>query len=188
MPKRNHGPAAGDTRCSIGRTLELIGDRWSLLILREALNGATRYSDFRDRLTVASDVLTQRLGVLVEGGVLDKRPYREAGSRSRMAYHLTPAGRELTVLFGALQQWGDQHCPHPDGPLVRRTSRTSGDPLRVAFVSTDGHETPLDDVDLATPVEAASAPSAANGSTAACSRRAPDLGIAMQSMARRPNG
>jgi DNA-binding HxlR family transcriptional regulator len=167
MPKQTHAPASSDTRCSIGRTLELFGDRWSLLILREALNGATRYSDFRERLTVASDVLTQRLGVLVEGGVLDKRPYREAGARSRMAYHLTPAGRELMVVFGALQQWGDQHCPHPDGPLVRRTSRTSGAPLRVAFVGTDGHETPLDDVDLATPVEAASAPSSGRVTTAA---------------------
>ncbi|MFI0509460.1 winged helix-turn-helix transcriptional regulator [Streptomyces sp. WSLK1-5] len=155
MPKRSHGPAAGDTHCSIGRALEMIGDRWSLLILREALNGATRYSEFRDRLPVASDVLTQRLGVLMEGGVLDKQPYREAGARSRMAYHLTPAGRELVVVFGALQQWGDQHCPHPDGPLVRRTSRTSGHPLRVAFVDTDGREAPLGDVDLGTPVEAA---------------------------------
>jgi DNA-binding HxlR family transcriptional regulator len=170
MPKQNHAPASSDTRCSIGRTLELFGDRWSLLILREALNGATRYSDFKDRLTIASDVLTQRLGVLVEGGVLDKRPYREAGARSRMAYHLTPAGRELMVVFGALQQWGDQHCPHPDGPLVHRTSRTTGAPLRVAFVGTDGHETPLDDVDLATPVEVGSArpaPSPGEGMTAA---------------------
>jgi hypothetical protein len=69
-----------------------------------------------------------------------------------MAYHLTPAGRELVVVFGALQQWGDQHRPHPDGPLVRRTSRTNGTPVRVAFVSADGHETPLGDVDLGTPV------------------------------------
>ncbi|MGW2714449.1 winged helix-turn-helix transcriptional regulator, partial [Streptomyces sp. NPDC001356] len=100
-----------------------------------------------------SDVLTQRLGVLVDGGVLDKRPYQETGTRSRMAYHLTPAGRELMVVFGALQQWGDQYCPHPDGPLVRRGSRSSGRPLRVAFVDETGRETPLEDVDLASPVE-----------------------------------
>jgi DNA-binding HxlR family transcriptional regulator len=123
------------------------------LILREALNGATRFSEFRDRLSVASDVLTQRLGILVDGGVLDKHPYREAGARSRMAYHLTPAGRELMVVFGALQQWGDAHCPHPDGPAVRRGSRTSGRNLHVAFVDEDGTETPLDDVDLAAPVD-----------------------------------
>ncbi|MFD3588177.1 winged helix-turn-helix transcriptional regulator [Streptomyces sp. NPDC058683] len=73
----------------------------------------------------------------------------------RMAYHLTPAGRELMVVVGALQQWGDQHRPHPDGPLVRRSSRTSGRALRVAFVDDEGREAPLDDVDLSAPVTAA---------------------------------
>lgn len=154
MPRRSHAAPTGEARCSIVRSLEVFGDRWSLLILREALNGATRFSEFRERLHVASDVLTQRLGVLVDGGVLDKRPYQEAGTRSRMAYHLTPAGRELMVVFGALQQWGDQYCPHPDGPLVRRGSRSSGRPLHVAFVDETGRETPLEDVDLASPVEA----------------------------------
>ncbi|MFB7501466.1 winged helix-turn-helix transcriptional regulator [Streptomyces sp. NPDC056161] len=161
MPKTSDRPAAEETRCSIRRALEMVGDRWSLQILREALQGATRFSDFKDRLHVASDVLTQRLGALVDAGVLDKRPYREAGTRSRMAYHLTPAGRELMVVFGALQQWGDEHCPHPDGPLVRRGSRTSGHTLRVAFVDDDGRETPLDDVDLGAPVMAATTRSGA---------------------------
>jgi len=154
MQKQSQRSAAADTRCSIGRALEVIGDRWSLLILREALQGVTRFSDFRERLHVASDVLTQRLGVLVDGGVLDKRPYREAGSRPRMAYHLTPAGRDLVVVLGALQQWGDHYRPHPDGPLVRRGSRTSGWALRVAFVDDEGRETSLDDVDLGVPVMA----------------------------------
>jgi DNA-binding HxlR family transcriptional regulator len=134
----------------------VLGDRWTLLILREALDGATRFSEFRDRLHVASDVLTQRLETLVEGGVLDKHPYREPGTRARMAYHLTPAGRDLIVVFGALQQWGDTNCPHPDGPAVRRSSKSSGSPLRVAFVDDDGTETALDDVDLAAPVDAGS--------------------------------
>ncbi len=152
MSRKSRVPAAGDTRCSIGRALEMVGDRWNLLILREALNGETRFSEFKARLQVASDVLTQRLAALVEVGVLEKRPYREAGARSRMAYHLTASGRDLVVVFGALQQWGDHHCPHPDGPLVRRGSRTSGRTLRVAFVDDDGAETPLEDVDLGAPV------------------------------------
>jgi DNA-binding HxlR family transcriptional regulator len=156
MSKRSHHPGAEGTRCSIGRALEVVGDRWSLLILREALQGATRFSDFRERLHVASDVLTHRLGTLVDGGVLDKQPYQEAGSRARMAYRLTPAGRELMVVFGALQQWGDQNCPHPDGPLVRRVSKTNGQALRVAFVDEAGREARLEDIDLGAPVEAAS--------------------------------
>jgi DNA-binding HxlR family transcriptional regulator len=157
MTNRSPHLGAEGTRCSIGRALEVVGDRWSLLILREALQGATRFSDFRDRLHVASDVLTHRLGALVDGGVLDKEPYQEAGSRARMAYYLTPAGRDLMVVFGALQQWGDQHCPHPDGPLVRRVSKTDGQALRVAFVDEQGRETPLQDVDLGGPVDASPA-------------------------------
>ncbi|MFD4611848.1 winged helix-turn-helix transcriptional regulator [Streptomyces sp. NPDC058440] len=156
MPKTSHHPGAEGTRCSIGRALTVVGDRWSLLILREALQGATRFSDFRDRLHVASDVLTQRLGTLVDGGVLDRRPYQEAGSRSRMAYHLTPAGHDLMVVLGALQQWGDQHCPHPDGPLVRRASKASGHAMRVAFVDEEGQEAPLEDIDLGAPIEVSS--------------------------------
>jgi DNA-binding HxlR family transcriptional regulator len=157
MTNRSPHLGAEGTRCSIGRALEVFGDRWSLLILREALQGATRFSDFRDRLHVASDVLTHRLGTLVEGGVLDRLPYQEAGSRTRMAYRLTPAGQDLMVVFGALQQWGDQYCPHPDGPLVGRVSRTDGQALHVAFVDEQGHETPLRDVDLGGPVDASAA-------------------------------
>jgi hypothetical protein len=108
-------------------------------------------------LPVGPHILSQRLAALSDGGVLDKRPYREAGSRSRMAYHLTPAGRQLVVVFGALQQWGDLHCPHPEGPLVGRGSKTSGRALRVVFVDDDGREVPLDDVDLGTPAAGASA-------------------------------
>ncbi|MGW2715988.1 winged helix-turn-helix transcriptional regulator, partial [Streptomyces sp. NPDC001356] len=59
MPRRSHAAPTGEARCSIVRSLEVFGDRWSLLILREALNGATRFSEFRERLHVASDVLTQ---------------------------------------------------------------------------------------------------------------------------------
>jgi DNA-binding HxlR family transcriptional regulator len=143
------------TRCSVGRALEVVGDRWSLLIMREALSGVTRFSDFRDRLHIASDILTQRLGVLVDAGVLEKHLYRQEGTRSRMDYRLSQAGRELIVLIGALQQWGDQYRPHPDGPRVRRGSRTTGRSLRVAFVDDEGHEVPVTDVDIAMPIGAA---------------------------------
>ncbi|MFE9623022.1 winged helix-turn-helix transcriptional regulator [Streptomyces sp. NPDC006527] len=149
MTKRIASAADSGQRCSIGRALEVVGDRWSLLILREAVQGVTRFSEFRERLHVASDVLTQRLGVLTDAGVLEKHPYREDGSRTRMAYRLTPAGRDLVVVIGALQQWGDLHRPHPDGPLVHRASRATGRPLRVAFIDDEGNEAPLEDVHLA---------------------------------------
>jgi DNA-binding HxlR family transcriptional regulator len=69
-----------DATCSIERTLGVLGERWTFLILREAFLGATRFVEFRDRLGVAPDVLTDRLATLVEYGVLEREPYREPGS------------------------------------------------------------------------------------------------------------
>src|ERR1700721_1640058 len=90
--------------CAIARSLGVLGERWTLLILREALTGTTKFAQFRDNLGVAPDVLTDRLATLVEYGVLEREVYQEPGSRSRFAYRLTPAGRELQVVVTALQQ------------------------------------------------------------------------------------
>ncbi|HEX4361786.1 MAG TPA: helix-turn-helix domain-containing protein [Pseudonocardia sp.] len=120
--------------CSIARSLEVLGERWSLLIVREAFSGVTRFADFRAALGVAPDVLTERLRTLVEAGVLERRPYREPGSRPRHDYHLTPAGRDLRLVLAALQQWGDEHCPSPGGPTVVRRTGDGGRAVRVAFV------------------------------------------------------
>src|SRR5437660_2974975 len=90
--------------CSIARTLGVVGERWTFLILREAFLGATRFAEFRDRLGVAPDVLSDRLATLVEFGVMAREPYREPGARSRFAYRLTPAGRELQVVLSAPPQ------------------------------------------------------------------------------------
>jgi DNA-binding HxlR family transcriptional regulator len=131
--------------CSIVRSLEVLGERWTFLILREALSGTTRFADFRAALGVAPDVLSDRLATLVASGVLEKRPYREPGARARDSYHLTEAGRELQVVLGALQQWGDEHRPYEPGPTVlRRTA--DGRRVHVGFVDDEGKEVPLDEV------------------------------------------
>ena len=131
--------------CSIARSLEVLGERWTFLILREALSGTSRFADFRAALGVAPDVLSDRLATLVAAGVLEKRPYREPGARARHSYHPTPAGRELQVVLGALQQWGDAHRPYEPGPTVVR--RTVDDrPVRVAFVDDEGREVAPDAV------------------------------------------
>src|ERR1700744_5537167 len=135
-----------DATCSIERTLGVLGERWTFLILREAFLGATRFVEFRDRLKVAPDVLTDRLATLVDYGVLVREPYQEPGARSRFAYRLTPAGRELHVVLGALQQWGDEHLPHPSGPSMLRRVPGTGRPAPVGFVDEDGHEVALADV------------------------------------------
>ncbi|HEX4224008.1 MAG TPA: helix-turn-helix domain-containing protein [Pseudonocardiaceae bacterium] len=134
--------------CSVARSLEVVGARWTLLIMREALAGRTRFADFRDALGIAPDVLSERLATLVEYGVMTKEPYQEPGSRARFSYHLTKAGRDLLVVVGALQQWGDEYLPRPEGPTIERRGHTDSAPLHVAFVDPNGNEVALDEVDL----------------------------------------
>src|SRR3981081_179743 len=134
--------------CSVARALEVLGERWTFLILREAFSGITRFADFRAALGVAPHVLSDRLAPLAQAGVLEKQPYREPGARVRFSYHLTPAGRELRVVLCALQQWGDEHVPHEAGPTIIRRTVEGNRPVRVAFVDDTGSEVPLDGVAL----------------------------------------
>jgi DNA-binding HxlR family transcriptional regulator len=134
-----------ETPCSIARSLEVLGERWTFLVVREAFAGTTRFADFRATLGVAPDILTSRLNTLVDAGVLERQPYQEEGRRVRQEYHLTVAGRELMVVLGALMQWGDEHKPYSLGPTVVRRS-VDDRPLRVAFVDDEGCEVPLEDV------------------------------------------
>ena len=135
-----------ESSCSIARSLGVLGERWTFLILREAFLGATRFAEFRDRLGVAPDVLSERLATLVEYGVMEREPYREPGARSRSAYRLTPAGRELQVVLSALQQWGDEHLPRPEGPSMLRRVRGTDRPVHVGYVDGSGREVQPADV------------------------------------------
>ena len=107
--------ADGEARCQIVRTLDVVGEKWSLLIVRNAFRGQTRFSEFRDQLGIPSDILTARLKTLVEHGIFEKRSYREEGTRERFSYHLTEAGRGLNVVMGAMVQWGNEFNPSPFG-------------------------------------------------------------------------
>ena len=135
-----------DSSCAIARSLGVLGERWTFLILREATLGVTRFAQFRDSLGIAPDVLTERLATLVEYGVLERVAYQEPGSRSRSAYILTPVGRQLAVVLAALQQWGDEHLPWPEGPSMLRRVRDSDRPVHVGFVDDRGREVPAEDV------------------------------------------
>ncbi|GAA5186253.1 helix-turn-helix domain-containing protein [Rugosimonospora acidiphila] len=132
--------------CSIERGLEVLGERWTFLILREALSGSTRFGEFSDALEISTDLLSDRLATLVKAGIMDKHPYQQPGHRVRYEYHLTPAGEELRIVLGALQQWGDQHRPPTTGPSAQRRSRSTGGQLDVAFVDKAGKAVDLDDV------------------------------------------
>lgn len=138
--------ALTESRCSIARTLEVVGEKWALLIVREAERGSTRFSEFRDALGVAPDILTDRLQTLVAYDVLERRPYQEAGARQRDSYHLTESGRDLRIVLGALQQWGNVHRPTEYGPAASYRRRDGDQPVRVAFIDADGAEVAPPDV------------------------------------------
>jgi DNA-binding HxlR family transcriptional regulator len=129
-----------ESSCSIARSLGVLGERWTFLILREAFLGATRFAEFRDGLGVAPDVLSDRLATLVAYGVMEREPYQEPGARSRSAYRLTPAGQELQVVLAALQQWGDEHLPRPEGPSMLRRVKGTDRPVHVGYVDERGQE------------------------------------------------
>ena len=135
-----------ESACSIARSLGVLGERWTFLILREAFLGATKFAEFRDRLGVAPDVLSDRLSTLVEYGVMEREPYQEPGARLRFAYRLTPAGAELQVVLSALQQWGDKHLPRPEGPSMLRRIRGTDLPVHVGYVDDQGNEVAPADV------------------------------------------
>lgn len=102
-------------KCSIAASLEIVGERWSLLIVRDVLMGNRRFDRIQESLGVARNVLTRRLGRLVEAGILEKRPYQEAPVRHE--YFLTGKGLDLWPVLMAFLEWGDRYC-EPDGPPV----------------------------------------------------------------------
>jgi DNA-binding HxlR family transcriptional regulator len=95
-----------DMNCSIAQSLEVIGEWWTLLILRDSFLGVRRFDDFVERLGIARNVLTNRLDTLVDSGVLERRAYDEG--RGRYDYVLTEKGRALWPVLTALRQWGDE--------------------------------------------------------------------------------
>jgi len=125
--------------CSIHRTLDIVGERWSLLVLREAFYGVRRFDDFVRALGCPRDVLSARLKTLVDEEILTRQPYREPGKRARGEYRLTPKGLELFPALLALLQWGDRWTADAAGPAVRLTHRDCGEPLTMTMGCTAGH-------------------------------------------------
>ncbi|MFB2598279.1 winged helix-turn-helix transcriptional regulator [Herbiconiux sp. P17] len=135
-----------DLNCSVARSLEVLGEKWTLLIVREAFLGRTRFSEFTDSLGIARDILANRLGTLVEYGVLSRQPYREAGERERDEYVLTQAGRELLPIMAAFTAWGDRHRATEPGPTVLYEDADTGELAELRFTTADGRILELDAV------------------------------------------
>ncbi len=104
--------------CPIARTLSVLGDTWSILILRDANLGFTRFDQFRKSLGIAPTMLTRRLSVLVDEGLLEKRPYSEHPPREE--YLLTEAGKEFLPVLFVLGAWGKKYKPHQNPEKMTR--------------------------------------------------------------------
>lgn len=138
-------------RCGAARAVELLADRWTLLIVREAFFGVFRHEDIREDIGIPRSVLTDRLKKLVSIGVLERKPYREEGARTRHGYVLTRSGRDLGLTLIALMQWGDAHI-EGQTPAMDLTRRSTGRRLRVGFIEEGEPEVPLRDI-VMTPKE-----------------------------------
>ncbi|MDT9591533.1 helix-turn-helix domain-containing protein [Nocardioides zeae] len=125
--------------CSLMRTLDVVGDRWTIVVLREVFVGIRRFEDIRRHTGVPRQVLTNRLGRLVDEGLLVREPYREPGARERHEYRLTPKGLDLQPAMIALTRWGDRHLADAAGPPVEFRHRECGEEVRTATVCAAGH-------------------------------------------------
>ncbi|WP_144712983.1 helix-turn-helix domain-containing protein [Curtobacterium pusillum] len=134
------GILGGDERCPIARSLDVLGEKWTLMIVRDALAGSTRFSQFQQSLGIPREVLTARLGSLVEGGVLERNAYKPEGGRVRDEYVLTAAGRDLSLVLLALGGWADRHRPSELTSDLRFVDAETGEAVEAAALTHDTHE------------------------------------------------
>ncbi|MGC0363264.1 DNA-binding HxlR family transcriptional regulator [Rhodococcus sp. 27YEA15] len=134
MPKRTTHENAS---CPVARPLDLIGDGWTLLIIRDALEGVTRFGQFQKNLGLAKNILSARLHALVSNGMLETIPATDGSSYQE--YVLTEKGRALFPVIAALRQWGDAYLFDDDEVRARLVDRESGRPVaRVEVLAEDG--------------------------------------------------
>ena len=131
--------------CNLARSFELIGDRWTLLVLRSAMYGVRRFDDFQAELEVPRSVLSARLAALVDAGIMEKRCYREEGQRARIEYPLTQMGQELGLPFFAMTAWGDKWLGEGE-PHFGLLSRATGQKLKAMLVDERGKPAKPQDV------------------------------------------
>ncbi|HHW4681351.1 MAG TPA: winged helix-turn-helix transcriptional regulator [Xylella taiwanensis] len=119
-----------DDPCPIARSLALVGDAWSMLILRDAHAGLTRFDQFRKSLSIAPTILTRRLAALTQGGLLEKRRYLEHPPRDE--YVLTAAGHDFLPILFVIGAWGHRHCG--GGKWVRFLDAQTGTEIKAVAV------------------------------------------------------
>ncbi len=123
--------------CPVAGSLDLLGDRWSILVVRDVMNGVRRFDDLVGRLGVSRATLSDRLRRLVAAGILVPTPYRTDSGRSREEYRLTAKGWELRNVLIALREWGDRHALGDDDPRLQLVDRESGHEVRLRLVDAE---------------------------------------------------
>jgi DNA-binding HxlR family transcriptional regulator len=130
--------------CSIARALEIVGERWTLLIIRDVFLGIRRFDELQESLGIARNVLTDRLNRLVGEGVLERVPYSERPTRYE--YRLTAKGRDLNIALSGLRQWGDEYLSEKPSRLLRR--KADKKPVIAAFVPRGAEVLRFDELEL----------------------------------------
>ncbi|TFV58864.1 transcriptional regulator [Mycobacterium sp. PS03-16] len=132
-------------QCPIEKTMTLLGTKTSMLLMREAFYGTTRFEDFWRRVGVTKAAASARLTELVDAGLLERRPYQEPGQRRRDEYVLTDAGRDFMPVVWAMFEWGRRHV---DDSRLRLTHLGCGAEATVEIRCAAGHEVPADELGM----------------------------------------
>ncbi|MEE1757861.1 MULTISPECIES: winged helix-turn-helix transcriptional regulator [unclassified Streptomyces] len=135
------------SNCSIARTLEVVGEKWTILILREVYYGSSRFGEFERVLGCPRNLLAARLKMLVEEGILATETYKEPGSRSRPKYVITRKGVDLVPAVMGLLQWGDRYRADPEGPAMLSRHRGCGAPVDARIRCERGHAVQPQDIE-----------------------------------------
>ncbi|MEO9326222.1 helix-turn-helix domain-containing protein [Nocardioides sp. C4-1] len=125
--------------CQLARAMSVLGEKGTLIVLREVFNGVRRFADIQRHSRLPKQVLSNRLALLVEHDVLRRVPYRDDGARERHEYRLTPKGFELYPILAAVSEWGTRYYADADGPPVELTHRDCGEVVTAVLECAEGH-------------------------------------------------
>jgi DNA-binding HxlR family transcriptional regulator len=138
-------------RCPIGKALQVVGTRSAMLIMREAYYGTTRFDDFATRVGMSEAVAAARLRELTDAGLLERRPYRESGRRTRHEYRLTDKGTDLAPVVLGLFEWGAKYLSPGGHPPVDLSHAECGTPIQVVVECQREHPVPLHEIVISPP-------------------------------------
>ena len=125
--------------CTISRAMAILGEKWTIVVLREVFSGIRRFDDMRVRTGIPRQVLTNRLAALVKHGVLRREPYQEPGARIRHEYRLTEKGFDIYPVLIAVAEWGNRYLADPEGPPIEYAHRDCGAEVRIQMSCAEGH-------------------------------------------------